>query len=52
MRAIMCCVLFLSACASHGVRCDGRLLPINRPAASVEPAARVTPRPAQPGTTP
>jgi hypothetical protein len=47
MRVILSFVLLLSACASHGVRCDGRLLPINGPAAISEPAGRavsVTPR--------
>ncbi len=32
MRVIYCFFLLASACASHGVRCDGRLQPINSPA--------------------
>jgi hypothetical protein len=33
MRAIVLLYLLLSACASHEVRCDRRLRPINAPAA-------------------
>ncbi len=49
MRVIYCFVLLLPACVSHGVRCDGRLQPINPPAprAAVSvpapPAVRVAP---------
>jgi hypothetical protein len=32
MRLIFCTFLLLTACASHGVRCDRHLLPINAPA--------------------
>ena len=32
MRMIYCLFLLLPACASHAVRCDGRLQPINLPA--------------------
>jgi len=32
MRVILCFVIWLSGCAGHGVHCDGRLTPINRPA--------------------
>jgi hypothetical protein len=33
MRGIFCLLLLLPACASHNVRCDGRLQPINLPGA-------------------
>ncbi len=39
MRLIFCWYLLLTACASHGVRCDGRLQPINPPAPILLPAA-------------
>ncbi len=39
MRLIFCWYLLLTACASHGVRCDGRLQPINSPAPTLLPAA-------------
>jgi hypothetical protein len=32
-RFVICLTLFLQACASHVVRCDARLQPINAPAA-------------------
>ncbi len=32
MRVVYCFFVLLSACATHGVRCDGRLQPINPPA--------------------
>jgi hypothetical protein len=35
MRLAFCLVLLLPACTSHVVRCDGRLQPINLPAAGV-----------------
>ncbi len=37
MRVFLCLFLFLPACASHGVRCDGRLQPINRPMTAAAP---------------
>jgi hypothetical protein len=45
MRLLYCLLLALSACTSHVVRCDGRLQPINVPAAgaaagSATPATR------------
>lgn len=39
MRLILCWFLLLSACASHGVRCDDHLHPINSPAPEVPSAA-------------
>jgi len=39
MRLIFCWYLLLTACASHGVRCDSRLQPINSPPPNVQPAA-------------
>jgi hypothetical protein len=42
MRLWMSLCLLLSACASHEVRCDSRLQPINNPKAST--AAIATPR--------
>ncbi len=34
MRAlgVICLIVFTGSCASHAVRCDGRLEPINAPA--------------------
>ena len=40
MRLIICLFLLLPACASHAVRCDGRLQAINPP----ETAVGATPR--------
>jgi hypothetical protein len=37
MRMMLCLFLLLSGCATHAVRCGGRLEPINPPSAS--PAA-------------
>jgi hypothetical protein len=37
MRWIICTFLLLTACASHGVRCDSHLLPINAPAPARSP---------------
>jgi len=42
MRLWMSLCLLLSACASHQVRCDSRLQPINNPKLSA--AASVAPR--------
>jgi hypothetical protein len=39
MRIFYCLLLLLSACASHEVRCDKRLEPINRPAPAVSQIA-------------
>jgi hypothetical protein len=39
MRMIYCAFLLLTACSSHAVRCDGRLQPINLPAAGAVPVA-------------
>lgn len=41
MRLLSCLLLLLSGCASHGVRCDGHLRPIN--------ATEPTPASALPG---
>lgn len=43
MRLVYCLFILLPACASHVVRCDGRLQPINQPAppASTTPPAAV-----------
>jgi hypothetical protein len=41
MRFIYCLFLFLPACTSHVVRCDGRLQPINQPAPPVSAAPPV-----------
>ncbi len=43
MRLIFCSYLLLTACASHGVRCDGHLQPINSPAPILVPAAPADP---------
>jgi outer membrane biogenesis lipoprotein LolB len=49
MRTIYCRFLLLSACAllpgcaSHAVQCDGRLQPINPPAAAAPAAPRRAP---------
>lgn len=45
MRFIYCLFLLLPACASHVVRCDGRLQPINQPAPPASAAPRVSPAP-------
>lgn len=44
MRVIFCLFLLLPACASHAVRCDGRLLPINMPVAGAGSAGALPPR--------
>jgi hypothetical protein len=45
MRVVCCLCLLLTACASHAVRCDGRLQPINpRPAVTVPVPDVETPR--------
>jgi hypothetical protein len=38
MRLLIGLALLLTACASHDVRCDGRLQPINQPAPHAQPA--------------
>ena len=46
MRVLFCLFLLLPACASHAVRCDGHLQPINRALAGTAAAgatARGTP---------
>jgi len=48
MRVVCCLCLLLTACASHAVRCDGRLQPINPPAGAV-PGSDVTGFAAVPG---
>ena len=42
MRTIVCLSLLLAACASHDVRCDGKLRPINLPSAGVAAPAAPT----------
>jgi len=42
MRMFLCLCLLLPACASHTVRCDGRLQPINLPVARSD--SRAAPR--------
>ncbi len=42
MRVVCCLCLLLSACASHAVRCDGRLQPINPPPAGAVPGGPAT----------
>jgi hypothetical protein len=37
MRLIVYCFLLLSACSSHGVRCNSHLQPINPPASGSLP---------------
>lgn len=49
MRMVYCLLLLLPACTSHAVRCDGRLQPINAPAAG---AALGTSSPATPDSVP
>ena len=39
MRMMPCLFLLLVGCATHAVRCDARLVPINLPAASPAGAA-------------
>jgi hypothetical protein len=39
MRVLICVLWLLSACASHSPKCDGRLQPINLPAAGAGKAA-------------
>jgi hypothetical protein len=39
MRTILLLSILLSACATHGVRCDQRLQPINLPATTNRHAA-------------
>jgi hypothetical protein len=43
MRTMFCWFLLLPACASHEVRCDGHLRPINPPA--VKATAGAMPEP-------
>jgi hypothetical protein len=39
MRVLICVFSLLSACATHTPKCDGRLQPINLPAAGAGKAA-------------
>lgn len=39
MRTWTYCCLLLTACSSHGVRCDAHLQPINQPARVAAPAS-------------
>ena len=48
MRVIYCVFLLLTGCASHTVRCDGRLQPINLPAPTAVTGAAAS---AVPGAT-
>jgi len=41
MRAIGMLVLLLCGCASHTVRCDGHLVPVNLPASRASVAATI-----------
>jgi hypothetical protein len=36
MRLIIACLFLLNGCASHAVRCDAHLSPINAPAAKLQ----------------
>jgi uncharacterized lipoprotein YmbA len=38
MRLLFCALFLLSGCASHKLRCDAHLLPINPPAPAPAPA--------------
>ncbi len=49
MRIVCCLCVLLTACASHAVRCDGRLQPINPPAGAVPGGAATAPAGAVPG---
>jgi hypothetical protein len=40
MRLVFCSILLLTACASHDVRCDAHLRPINPPASSANTATQ------------
>lgn len=42
MRLIICLLLLLTACASHEVRCDGRLQRINQPTVHMQGPASTT----------
>jgi hypothetical protein len=42
MRLLFCLVVMLPACASHTVRCDGHLQPINQPGVA-RPAGAAAP---------
>ena len=43
MRMMPCLFLLLVGCATHAVRCDARLVPINLPAAGSAGGAAATP---------
>jgi len=48
-RWILCFTVVLQACASHAVRCDTHLQPINAPAAKSAPAGPAATGPAATG---
>ena len=52
MRMMVCLFLLLAGCATHVVRCDGRLVPINLPAAGSAGGAAATPTVMPAATTP
>ena len=43
MRMMVCLFLLLAGCATHAVRCDARLVPINLSAAGSVGGAAMTP---------
>jgi hypothetical protein len=43
MRMMVCLFLLLAGCATHAMRCDAHLVPINRPAPGSAGDAAVTP---------
>jgi hypothetical protein len=43
MRVMVCLFLLLAGCATHAVRCDARLVPINLPAAGSAGGTAATP---------
>jgi len=52
MRMMVCLFLMLAGCATHAVRCDGRLVPINLPAAGSTGGAAATATAMPAATTP
>ena len=54
MRVMVCLFLLLAGCATHAVRCDGRLVPINPPAAgaAASSASNAVRQPTIPSATP
>ena len=51
MRMMACLFLLLAGCATHAVRCDARLVPINLPPPGSAGGAAVTPK-VMPAVTP